>query len=61
MFLDMAQNIVAYDMTSWCLSSAGTYYFICVCSSSVPTVCTCLCAFVCSFTDFALDSPSNKA
>lgn len=35
-FLDMAQNIVARDITSWCLSSVGTYYFICMC------VCVCL-------------------
>lgn len=30
-YLDMAQNIVAYDIISWCLSSAGTYcLFACV-------------------------------
>lgn len=48
-YLDMAQNIVAYDIISWCLSSAGTYCFICMCSSLPPTVCVhvlCICVLL---------------
>lgn len=45
-FLDMAQNIVAYDITSWCLSLEGSSFFLhvfFVCSSHV---CTQMCVSV---------------
>lgn len=47
MYLDMAQNIVAYDIISWCLSSAGTYRFICMCSSLPPPLCVYMYVCIC--------------
>lgn len=46
-FLDMAQNIVAYDITSWCLSLEGSPFFICMCPFSTPN-CVYMCVFVLS-------------
>jgi hypothetical protein len=48
-FLDMAQNIFAYDILSWCLSLEGSSFFICMCSFSAPhppLMCTRACLFV---------------
>lgn len=47
-YLDMTQNIVAYDIISWCLSSAGTYCFICMCFSLPPTVCVHVHVYLCA-------------